>query len=259
MKLSISNIAWDSQHDCDVYAYIQKAGFQGLEIAPSKLFGAKPYEELAKAYGFASEIRNKYNLCISSMQSIWYGKSESMYTDEGYAVLLQYTEQAILFAEAIDCPNLVFGCPRNRNLFKPEDEIKAIEFFKAVGDFAIKHGTVFALEANPTIYNTNFMNYTDSAVDMVKAVNSPGVKLNYDLGTVIQNQENIGVALDNIDLINHIHISEPYLELIQKRSQHKELLEALNSAEYNKFVSIEMKQQELSNVYMVVDYFGGLV
>ena len=103
------------------------------------------------------------------------------------------------------------------------------------------------------------MNYTDSAVDMVKAVNSPGVKLNYDLGTVIQNQENIGVALDNIDLINHIHSSEPYLELIQKRSQHKELLEALNSAEYDKFVSIEMKQQELSNVYMVVDYFGGLV
>ena len=103
------------------------------------------------------------------------------------------------------------------------------------------------------------MNYTDSAVDMVKAVNSPGVKLNYDLGTVIQNQENIGVALDNIDLINHIHISEPYLGLIQKRSQHKELLEALNSAGYGKFVSIEMKQQELSNVYMVVDYFGGLV
>ena len=47
--LSISNIAWTSEYDQQVYEYIKKAGFLGLEIAPTRLFPDKPYEKKTEA------------------------------------------------------------------------------------------------------------------------------------------------------------------------------------------------------------------
>ena len=35
MKLSISNIAWDSENDKKVYELMKKYSYEGLEIAPT--------------------------------------------------------------------------------------------------------------------------------------------------------------------------------------------------------------------------------
>ncbi len=50
MKLSISNIAWDSENDKKVYELMKKYSYEGLEIAPTKVFLENPYEKLEKAY-----------------------------------------------------------------------------------------------------------------------------------------------------------------------------------------------------------------
>ena len=49
MKLSISNIAWSADQDEKVYGMMQQLGFTGLEIAPTRIFPEKPYEDLTKA------------------------------------------------------------------------------------------------------------------------------------------------------------------------------------------------------------------
>ena len=38
MKLSISNIAWEPSEDKEVFELIKKYGFEGIELAPPKLF-----------------------------------------------------------------------------------------------------------------------------------------------------------------------------------------------------------------------------
>jgi len=68
--------------------------------------------------------------------------------------------------------------------------------------------------------------------------------VNIDLGTIIQNNENIDQVIDDIDLVNHIHISEPNLEIIKNRKLHKDLSRKLKNNNYDKYVSIEMKMQE---------------
>lgn len=254
MKLSISNIAWDKEKDEEMYDCISQKGFDAIEIAPTRIFENNPYENLDEAKKFAEDIMQKYNLKISSMQSIWYGKQEKIFeNEEERNTLLEYTKRAIDFASAIKCNNLVFGCPKNRNIKSENDYEIAIDFLNRIGDYAREKNTIFAIEPNPTIYNTNFINTTKEALDIVKRINNDGIKVNMDLGTILQNEE----SLEEIDFdkINHIHISEPNLEIIQKRVLHTNLANILKGKQYNNYISIEMKKcDSLDDVKTVMEY-----
>ena len=129
-KLSISNIAWTEENDAAVYGLMKKYGFQGLEIAPTRIFPERPYDKNSEADAWSKQLKSEYGFCVPSMQSIWYGRQEKIFgTDEERKTLLNYTKKAIDFAAAIGCKNLVFGCPRNRNLPDGADESLAVAFF----------------------------------------------------------------------------------------------------------------------------------
>lgn len=241
MKLSISNIAWDDSSNKQVYMLMKIYGFSGLEIAPTRVFPEKPYDKLVEAKAWAKRLYEEYGLVVPSMQSIWYGKNEKLFgTDDERSALLEYTKKAILFAEAIGCKNLVFGCPRNRNMPENADPNIAISFFKEIGDFAWEHNTCIGMEANPPIYNTNYINDTASALELIEKVDSRGFLLNLDIGTMIQNNEVLNELNNNISFINHIHISEPGLNVIEQRKLHTELRSILDKENYTGYISIEM-------------------
>lgn len=258
--LSISNIAWTSEYDQQVYEYIRKAGFLGLEIAPTRLFPDKPYEKKTEAREYEESLEKKYGLKICSMQSIWYGNGDRIFgTSEERRILLDYTKQAIDFAEVIGARNLVFGCPKNRVIGEKDDRNIAVQFFGELGDYAAEHGTALALEANPVIYGTNFINKTKDAIDLIKEVGSKGFKLNLDFGTIIYNEESICEVAPYVDFINHVHLSEPNLKLIEHRDEHKDLMEMLRDGGYSGYVSIEMdKCGDIYDVYRTVDYLTTL-
>lgn len=261
MKLSISNIAWAAEHDAEMYQYLNDVGFNGLEIAPTRIYPEAPYDKLSEAKDWAAELKEKYGLVVPSMQSIWYGHAEKIFGDKAdRQILIDYTKKAVLFAEAIGCGNLVFGNPKNRDT---EDvaAIKpiAIDFFKEIGDFAAEHNTVIALEPNPTIYNTRFINYTEQAVEMAHKVSSEGIKVNVDLGTIIYNEEDINYLKQIPEYINHVHLSEPGLKIIDRKQIHKDIINILRTIGYNRYVSIEFGcQQNLIDVKSVVHYIKGI-
>lgn len=256
MKLAISNIAWNNEKNENIYCLMSDMGFTGIEIAPTKILDEKPYDKLEKAEAWSIQMENKYGLKVASMQSIWYGKTENIFSSlDERKKLLDYTKKAIIFAETIGCKNLVFGCPKNRNMGENSKLKEAVSFFREIGEFAHLHGTVIGMEANPIIYNTNYINDTISAINIIKEVASEGFRLNLDFGTIIQNRESLEILYDNIDIINHVHISEPGLEKIQKRKEHRILAEILNIGNYQNFVSIEMKQQEdTSDIITIMNY-----
>lgn len=256
MKLSISNIAWSNEHDKEVYHYLKKQGFVGLEIAPTRIFPNDPYSKLQEAEKFYLNLRNYYKLNISSIQSIWYGKNEMIFgSEEERKQLTEYTKKAIDFASVIKCNNLVFGCPRNRMIKDENYKEIAYSFFSDLASYAKLNKTILSMEPNPSIYNTNFINYTDEAFKFAKLINSDGFKVNLDLGTIIYNNEDLQIISDNIELVNHIHISEPRLALIEKRELHNKLVSILKQKKYNKYISIEMgKRDNLDEVKKTIDY-----
>ena len=256
MRLSISNIGWTENDDNVVYQFMKEYGYSGLEIAPTRIFPVSPYDHLKEATIWSKELYQRYGFSVPSMQSIWYGRQEKIFgTVEERQVLLDYTKQAIDFAHAIGCKNLVFGCPRNRVIPEDGDWKIAVEFFKELGDYALSKNTVIGMEANPPIYNTNFINDTKSALELIQEVNSEGFKLNLDVGTMIYNNESLSELIGNVKYINHVHISEPNLKPIEERKLHRELKNVLLSESYLGYVSIEMgRVDNLDTIEYALEY-----
>lgn len=241
MKLAISNIAIINEKE--VYDKMHENAYLGLEIAPSISF-KECYKTSDQEI---EEYKNTIGFNICSMQSLLYGYQEEIFiSDDNLNKTIEKMKEVIVFASKLNCPNLVFGCPKNRNVNNDEEYNRSLVFFKTIGDLAYEYNTCIALEANPKIYNTNFLNKTLDNLEYVKKVNSKGLKINLDLGTVIYNNENLKEIINenNIDYINHVHISEPNLVPIDLSHNkiHKELIELLKKYNYDKYVSIEMKQ-----------------
>lgn len=241
MKLSISNIAWDASVDEQMQQKLHELNFQGLEIAPTRIFPSSPYDALAEARTWAEALYRRYGLSIPSIQSIWYGRQEKLFGSAAeQEALIAYTKKAIDFAAAASCRNLVFGCPKNRILPNGVDANTAIDFFDNIADYAQEHNTAIGLEANPPIYGTNYINTTQEALALVHRLDKPSFKLNLDVGTMVENNESVDILVGQTSFISHVHISEPYLKPIEKRQLHKELANLLRSEKYAGFVSIEM-------------------
>lgn len=256
INFAISNIAWDKKDDDEMYKYLSSKKMN-LEIAPTRIFGEKPYEELDIVKEYAKKINLEYNINVISMQSIWYGKKQKIFDEaKNFNELLDYTKKAIDFSNAVGCKNLVFGNPKNRNLNDFENDMKkAYKFFKIIGEYAILKNVVIAIEPNPIIYGTNFLNETQQVIEFIKNIGIKSLKVNYDLGTVIYNNENVQLLKKYIEYINHIHISEPNLEKIKKRKIHKEICKIIEDSDYNNYISIEMKNyNNLQQVKDIIEY-----
>ena len=175
-QLSISNIAWHKEDDEAVYTAMQQAGFTGLELAPTRIFSETPYENLTSALLFGGYLKNRWGFSVPSLQSIWYGQQGNIFNAADTEPLLDYTAQAFQFAHSLNCPSLVFGCPKNRMRPLGGSDATAEAFFMQAGNLAARYGVHLALEANPPMY-TNYLNNTADAFALVKRLDNPGLSL----------------------------------------------------------------------------------
>lgn len=249
MKTTISNIAWQKEFDTAMYSFLQQNNIHGIEIAPTRIFEENPYSDLEKVQVFKGSLQQDFHLKVVSMQSICFGRNEAIFQSiEERTTLQKYIEKAIDFAAELNCNNLVFGSPKNRIIGENQMPL-AITYFKELGNYAYSKNTVVAFEPNPVIYGTNFINTTAQSFELIKQCNSPGLKVNFDLGTFIYNNEDLATVDKNIEFINHVHISEPYLEKIKVTSLHSELADVLRKNNFSQYISIEMKQgMEISEI-----------
>ncbi|MDR2612831.1 MAG: sugar phosphate isomerase/epimerase [Deltaproteobacteria bacterium] len=258
MRLSISNIAWAAEHDEEMYGYLEARGFAGLEIAPTRVFPDRPYERLGEARAFAERLYRGHGLRVCSMQSLWYGRTENLFGPPAeFAALLEHTRRAVDFAAAVGCGNLVFGSPRNRNVPEgaPDPAGTALRFFREAAEYAAGKGAVIAMEANPPVYGTNFINTTAEAFAFARAVGSEGLRVNLDLGTMIHNGEPVSLPEENIGLVSHVHLSEPNLAPLERRGLHRQILDL----PFGGYFSIEIGNRgDPGLVRRQVDYVAGL-
>ena len=282
MKVAVSNIAWSPDEDSSMYEFLSERRL-ALEIAPTRIIPwddsntlgrmAGPYDRIRDAANWAKNLYAKYGLNVVSMQSILNGVKANMFGKEDERrFLIDYMKSAIDFAAAVKCRNLVFGCPLNRRIpdeYPLEKAGKvAIDFFSEITMYAAQQGTCVSIEANPTIYNTNFINYTSQAFDLVRCIArevgknaSKAFKVNLDMGTILTNGENIYELLteDNIELINHVHFSEPNLRVLRQRNEHREVIRLLEEAGYDRYISLEMRMPENPDeLFEAIEYLDSL-
>lgn len=252
MKLAISNIAWDFVDNEEVYLLMKKYGFEGLEIAPTKFFSQNPYNRIEELEALRNDFQEK-DIKLVSMQSILFGRGDlTMFeSQEKREELKEYLKKAIIFANKLGIKNIVFGNPKNRISYSKDDYQIAIEFFKELGEMASQNSVNIGIEANPAIYGGNFITNTEDAIKFVQNINSRGIGLNFDLGTTIENKEDLEILYTLKDKVTHVHISEPYLEEIAEKNidYHRKLIFILKDIGYSRYISIEMKSKEgLQNI-----------
>ena len=148
----------------------------------------------------------------------------------------------------------MFGCPRQRAVPEGHTPEEAEGFFVRLGVEAARNGVRLALEANPPIYNTNYLNTTREAFRLVKKLGLPGLAVNLDVGTMIANGEHPEDFALDMKYVSHIHISEPGLGAIQPRPIHKQLALLLGAVGYRGFVSVEMKAQDPDTLTACLEY-----
>jgi sugar phosphate isomerase/epimerase len=258
MKLCVSNLFWSNNTTIDVfYSKLKKLGIRYLEIAPRKTFLNFPYYSEDETKKELNKLKVIYNLEVVSIQSIWFGIGSNIFSsNEEKELLLKKTKEIIYFAGKINCKNIIFGNPSQRNGYSPIYEKSTIKFFQDIGSFAKEHKVNFLLEPNPKIYNTNFLNNNIETIEFIKKVNHPNILLNLDLGSMISNNENIKDIKKDLNLIKHLHISEPFLKPIIEREIHKEI----SFLGLNTYFSLEtLNIDDLNLLELMIKYLRGAI
>ena len=247
MKLAISNIAWNNEDNEKIYKLMNKYWFTGLEIAPFKVFWKYLNISELEIFKYQEKIK-QYWLELVSMQwlTFWKPELQLFYNEK---LLYNHLLKLIKLASKLNIKSLVFGSPKNRiykDISKEEAIKKASIFFNKIWSEAYQKWINICIEPNPDIYWWNFLLDTFETLDFVKLVNNPWIKLHLDLWTIISNNENISKLKWVEKYITHFHISEPYLEIIKNRDEHKKIIEILKN--YNWYYSIEMKWTNIENI-----------
>ena len=192
-KLAISNIGWPSEADGEALALARDLGFNGIELAPTKVFGPLDESDDQTIVAYRDTMAEQ-GLRVPALQAILFGvsgahlfKSEAARVELGVRLTRVAEIAGLLGAGAC-----VFGSPGLRDpgdLAADEARDIAVAFFAGIAPRFADHGTTLAFEANPTIYNCGFVTRTLEAVELVRQVATPGFGLQIDMGTVFANDE----------------------------------------------------------------------
>ncbi len=254
-QLAISNIAWQKDDDETVYAAMQQAGFTGLELAPTRIFSEAPYENLTSALLFGGYLKNRWGFSVPSLQSIWYGQKGNIFDPADTEHLLDYTAQAFQFAHSLNCPSLVFGCPKNRMRPLGGQRCRRRGVLHAGGQpgGAVRRasgagGQPADVHELPERHRRRLC--ARQAAGQPRAVGQSGPVHRAGAGRKLQS------FIDDMQYVSHVHISEPGLVPIERRPEHKELALLLGAVGYRGFVSVEMAHTDVDTIRRTMDYIA---
>ena len=176
---------------------VSQAGYTGIELVSEwhKWTDADAAQFLARA--------KSLGLTIDSMAGV---KGFADPTD--IDAIAADVKSAIVMAQKIDCKQIIMTSGKRLDL--PNQHAGAIENLKRLNDLVAKANMQIVIEPidvleNPSIYLTSVV----EGFEMVRAVNSPHIRVLYDLYHEQRQAGNLIEKLEkNIDVIGLIHIAD---------------------------------------------------
>ena len=216
MRVSISNIAWETTHDEQVCNILQRHGIDAIDIAPGKYFPCFAEANIERI----TRVRSWWferGIEIIGLQSLLYGTQGLNLFSMPHVQqrMLDHLQQVCRIGDSLNARRLVFGSPRNRDRAGLSDEQafdKAILFFRRLAEVAQRYEVIICLEPNPECYGSNFMTSSVETAAVVEAVAHPAIRMQFDTGALSVNGEcPFKICSEFRSLIGHLHASEPQL------------------------------------------------
>jgi len=233
-KIAISSIAWQASEEEAIFRLLRKSKICNIETTPSML----------PSYRFDKSGMNSFK--VVAMQSLLFQHPELNIFNNRIARLrtLKYLKKIIKMAVNSDIKILVFGCPKNKlreEVSLEEADKIATSWFKKVAKIAADNKLCFCIEPTPLEYEADYLTNLKEVINLVKMVNSPGLGINLDLGSIrINNESNKKDLQEAGPYIKHVHISEPFLKPLRNKKWVAFLDSFLKQIDYDGFTSIEM-------------------
>ena len=254
MKCSISNIAWKKENQNEIRSLLKSYELKYIDIAPllvvKSLYNYKKIDVVDYI-----EFWNEYNINIAGMQSLFYEVREKLFFNStDTALFFDYFYNIVMFAKQLNIKNLVLGCPKQRSFDKNKIKIETVvKFYQRLINVCKKNNVYLCLEPNAKEYNCNFLTNTLDTLKFIKTLNSKFVKMNFDTGTILMNNNDPISVYDTCkEHIGHMHLSSPYLQPVDEDTlDHERFSFHLKKSGYNKVLAIEMLTNHLDCIDQV--------
>ena len=251
MKLSVSNIAWETVDMIPHLKILKENGCIGMELAPSMIW-KEPIDSSKDERKSFRNLINSFGLEICSMHSLTFTRPDLHFfqSKESKFKLNKYITDLSNLAFDLDCPILVFGSPKSRSI-RNYDKDMCLEILKEsfweIAQRIKVNGTKILIE--PLGYNeSDLINTCEEGYKIINEVNHPNFKMHVDLRSTFENKENQSKIWKNHkNQIMHCHVANPGLQPPDKEClEHTFASDQMRKYGYTKFISIEMRRGEFN-------------
>jgi D-psicose/D-tagatose/L-ribulose 3-epimerase len=247
--IAISNLAWPAELDTEALAWVAKLGLQGVELAPAKALGGWEAMTFARAADYRSRLAD-LGLVVPALQAITFGISGARLF--GAAAEQQRLAQHLGFVarlgRTMGVRACVFGSPGLRDPGELSAEAafdQAVAFFRALGSVFAGENVILGIEPNSALYGCRFVVQTNEAIALAAAIDHPNIRIHFDVGTAIANEDSDDTIERALTWTTHVHASEIGLvPLGTSAFDHKRISRLMDAGGYNGWVSIEMREKE---------------
>ena len=263
MNLAMSSIAWEPPDDDAVARILREHGFQGVELAPTKIF-PRPDAATDAEVAACREAWSRRGLRVVALQALLFGHPELTVFGDARPRTLEYLTGVAGLGARLGAGALVFGSPRNRargSLPEADAWRAAVEFFRSLGAAAVEAGTCVCIEPNPPRYGADFVTTSEEALRLVEEVRSPGFGLHLDAACALLAGEDFPARLrKSAHVLRHVHLSEPDLAPVRPGGtlDLPSIGAALRDIGYSGWVSVEMKPAGLDAVRVAAQFVRSL-
>jgi sugar phosphate isomerase/epimerase len=238
MNICVSNLCWFFD-DLEAFRLLKEKEVKKIEISPFKQFGPWSGINKRQLISFKKQIKNNFNLEVSSMQSIFYQKDINLFEDS--EKFIEHFKKVIEISEILDNHYIVFGSPKTRkinNKSQAECESIFLEVFSKISD--INPDIIIGIETNPKYYNNDFLTKYNHCHEVLKKMNKHNIVFHFDLACLSLEGDNpINIYNTEKKHIKHLHIST------------KDLKE-INTIEVDNFVTnIDIPKQTVVSIEML--------
>lgn len=250
-SLAVSSIAWTNEEESVVAEKLQELGVEHVELAPTK-YWEDPTKATPEQVKERVDWWKGYGINIVAFQSMLFARPGlKLFESAGNrAECLQYLQEFIVLAGRMGAKRMVFGSPKNRQRgdMSHEDAFAiASDFFTEIAKTAEENDVVFCLEPNARQYNCDFITNAQEGAELVRAVGRSGFGLHLDAACMALAGDDIAASIrQNIDILEHFHVSAPMLDRVHSRDdmKYKQIANLLHEVGYDKVISIEMRPGE---------------
>ena len=261
-RLAISLLCLEDFKKIDFFLdIIHKKKLRFIELPITKI--SKDYSFDTKKLTYYKELFNKYEIKISSIQSIFYQKENlNIFNKKDHNKIIIHLKKVFKIAYFLNAKNIIFGSPKNR--YFPDDlkDLKVSEniyvnFFQKISDLALKYKLKICLEPNSKLYSCNFVNNLKQAIKVAKKVKRNNFLINADTGNYSLEKDTYVKDRDSY-LFENYQISEKNLINLSKgKINHAKILQKIYNQK--KLISLEMSNIDIRLLEKDINKFQNII